>query len=314
MGYEGLYQVSIDGDVKSLERIDSNGHPVKEKILKPGINNCNYLSVSLSKDGKGKKYLVHRLVAETWLKNPDNLPEVNHIDENPLNNNVENLKWSTQKESNNRETAIQRTVERRPQRRGRPIQIIDPDTGNVIGEYPSAKVAEKYGFWGKSISDCCKGVKKTYRGLVWRYKKEQPVVAVNKTEKAVSKALTNGKTSKAVVALDPKTGIVVAEFPSTREAQRRGFNASTISACCRGKLKTHHGLVWRYAGEPYIPEHNLVVALDKQGRVVHVFPSTMEAGKHGFNEYAVKCCCEGRRKTHRKLVWQYKDDFLKRVC
>lgn len=120
--------------------------------------------------------------------------------------------------------------------------------------------------------------------------------------------------SKPVQAIDSKTGVVIVEFPSMIEAQRHGYSVVCISLCCNGKLKTHHGLVWRYAGDPYIPEHNLVVALDKQGRVVHVFPSTMEAGKHGFNEYAVKCCCEGRRKTHRKLVWQYKDDFLKRVC
>ena len=90
-GYEGLYQISNKGRVKSL----GNNKTKKEKILKP--RKCNgYFSVRLCKKGeKPKPFDIHRLVAEHFLPNPDNLPVVNHKDENKLNNNVENLEWCT---------------------------------------------------------------------------------------------------------------------------------------------------------------------------------------------------------------------------
>lgn len=80
----GRYQVSNLGRVKSLI-----GH---EKILKPEIR-TGYYAVNLSKNNKQKSKRIHRLVAETFIPNPDNLPQVNHKDENKLNNNVANLEW-----------------------------------------------------------------------------------------------------------------------------------------------------------------------------------------------------------------------------
>lgn len=96
-GFEGLYQISTFGRVKSLPKYTySRGYPQlrKEKILKPGYTGKNrcYATVILN-DGKG--YKVHRLVAEAFIPNPNNLPCVNHKDENPLNNRVDNLEWCT---------------------------------------------------------------------------------------------------------------------------------------------------------------------------------------------------------------------------
>ena len=91
--YTGLYQVSNLGRVRSL----GNDKTRKERILKPKINNKGYLQVILCKNGKVKTFLVHRLVATAFIPNPDNLPVVNHRDENPLNNCVDNLEWCTQK-------------------------------------------------------------------------------------------------------------------------------------------------------------------------------------------------------------------------
>ena len=83
-GYEGLYQVSNLGRVKSL-------HHNKEKILKGSYANKGYHLISLSKEGTQKRYLVHRLVATAFIPNPYKLECVNHKDENPRNNNVNNL-------------------------------------------------------------------------------------------------------------------------------------------------------------------------------------------------------------------------------
>ena len=100
-GFEGYYEVSNKGEVKALERLVlNNGSPQHkhERILKQG-NSGKYKTVSLCKDGKVYAKTVHRLVAETFIPNPDNKPNVDHIDTNPLNNNVENLRWVTQKEN-----------------------------------------------------------------------------------------------------------------------------------------------------------------------------------------------------------------------
>lgn len=90
-GYEGIYQVSNLGKVRSFSRKYAN-YGNEAKILK-GLNNKGYLRVSLSKNGKCKMFSIHRLVAETFIPNPNNYSCVNHKDENPLNNNVKNLEW-----------------------------------------------------------------------------------------------------------------------------------------------------------------------------------------------------------------------------
>ena len=92
-GYENLYQISNKGRVKSLPR---NGTSKFEKILVPHKDSNGSYNVSLSKEGKRKIVYIHRLVAEAFLPNPDNLPEVYHIDCNPANNDVTNLYWCTQ--------------------------------------------------------------------------------------------------------------------------------------------------------------------------------------------------------------------------
>lgn len=91
-GYEGLYQVSNLGHVRSLKY-------GKERVLKEGTDRDGYLHVGLCLNCCQKTYKVHRLVADVFISNPNNLPQVNHIDGNKTNNNVENLEWCTQKQN-----------------------------------------------------------------------------------------------------------------------------------------------------------------------------------------------------------------------
>ena len=99
IGYEGLYEVSSYRRVRSLNRYVeySNGRIClhKGKVLSPAKNRYGYLAVVLSCNGKQKTITVHRLVAQAFLLNPDNLPEVNHLDEDKTNNSVDNLEWCT---------------------------------------------------------------------------------------------------------------------------------------------------------------------------------------------------------------------------
>lgn len=100
IGYEGLYQVSNFGRVKSLPKGDGNGY--RERILIQEIvhkNHTNYRRVTLSKNGKTKRFQVHRLVGIHFIKNDKNKPQINHLDNNGENNHYLNLEWATANEN-----------------------------------------------------------------------------------------------------------------------------------------------------------------------------------------------------------------------
>lgn len=100
--YENLYEVSNLGRIKSLEKFVNKGkchRGWKEHYAKQAVDGCGYLRTNLSKNGKPKTVKVHRMVAETFIPNPNNLPQVNHKDGNKQNNCVDNLEWCTNSEN-----------------------------------------------------------------------------------------------------------------------------------------------------------------------------------------------------------------------
>lgn len=92
-GYEGFYQVSNHGRVKSLARKNAVGHNLKEKVL--SSSGTTYIHVALCKNGNKFPIGMHQLVAKAFIPNPNNLPFINHIDSDPTNNHVSNLEWCT---------------------------------------------------------------------------------------------------------------------------------------------------------------------------------------------------------------------------
>ena len=98
-GYEGRYQASEAGEIKSLFWVTAHGRKKQGRTLKQDMDKKGYRRVNLFKDNNHKLYLVSRLVAETFIPNHENKPEVNHIDGNPSNNRVNNLEWSTRQEN-----------------------------------------------------------------------------------------------------------------------------------------------------------------------------------------------------------------------
>ena len=173
-GYEGLYQVSDLGRIKSIGRTIeyANGtlHPYQEKIRKNNTHKNGYKNVDLWKEGKAKTFKVHRLVAQAFVPNPNNLPEVNHIDENKENNKASNLEWVTAEYNTNYGTRGKRAGEKRK----KPVLQFALD-GNFIKEHTSAKEAAKQ-FGNKHIAmqigECCRGTQKTAHGFKWRFKEE----------------------------------------------------------------------------------------------------------------------------------------------
>lgn len=96
-GYEGIYQISNYGEVLRLSSYDSRNHLRNKRILKQRKNADGYMQVGLHKNGQEKKFLIHRLVAENFIDNPNEYLEINHKDENKQNNSVINLEWCNRK-------------------------------------------------------------------------------------------------------------------------------------------------------------------------------------------------------------------------
>ena len=155
-GYEDLYQVSNLGRVKSLNYI----HSGTEKILSPKTNNNGYLSVLLSKNCVKKMYLVHRLVAQAFILNPNSLPQVNHINENKTDNRVVNLEWCTASYNINYGNRIKKT--------SRPVKQLTLD-GTLVAIWPSAQEAQRNGFNQSTICKCCIGLINKHKGYKWQY-------------------------------------------------------------------------------------------------------------------------------------------------
>ena len=192
MGYEGYYQVSNMGRVKSLERkckCRSNGiKTIHCKILTPGVDK-GYLKVNLLKEGKQKQYTVHRLVATAFLPNENNYPYINHKDENPSNNRVDNLEWCTPKYNSNYGTLKERmsetmkgkyTGEKHPmygkqhkeeskkkmsERKNKPVICIT--TGEIFKSVKEA--SEITGINLSNISACCMNKRQSAGKLKWKF-------------------------------------------------------------------------------------------------------------------------------------------------
>lgn len=109
-GYEGLYQVSNMGKVRSVDRIDCTGHRLNGKILRPRMNSGGYLLVNLHNEGEQKTFTVHRLVAQAFIPNPEGLPQINHKDEDKTNNIVDNIEYCDRKYNCNYGTRNERVA------------------------------------------------------------------------------------------------------------------------------------------------------------------------------------------------------------
>lgn len=160
VGYEGLYQISRNGVIRSLDKylpMPNGGEKlVKGKILKPVYDRDGYVNVKLSKNGNIKKYQIHRLVAQAFIPNPDNLPVINHINEIKDDNRVENLEWCTAQYNSAyslSKSIIQCNLNYEPIKQWK--SIIDAE--------------RELNIHSTAIVRCCRGKSYTAGGYKWQY-------------------------------------------------------------------------------------------------------------------------------------------------
>lgn len=161
--FVGQYEASSLGNIRSVPRIVKNGINTVRSVntyvvLKAGVKNNGYLQVVL---GRGKNRYVHRLVAETFIENPNNLPEVDHVNGDRADNRVSNLRWVTR--SDNNLNPIHR------EKKSKKVQQIDINTKTVIKEWASISEAEKT-LNIRHISSVCSGKRKKCGGYTWKLK------------------------------------------------------------------------------------------------------------------------------------------------
>lgn len=241
VGYEGLYQVSNHGRVKSLNYQGKKG---KEGMIKLIKKKGGYLGVALTKNKKIRHLRVHRLVAEAFISNPNNYPIVNHKDENPSNNHVSNLEWCTIKYNNcygkAREKAV-KTYKKNHKEGKHNICARKGKEHHMYGKHLSQEVKEK-------ISRALKGTRTGADNPMYGKKgKDNPLYGRKfSEEEKIKMKLYEG--SKVICVT---TGEV---FKSISEAGRKTkIDRTSISNCCRGRGKsagkhpvTGEKLVWEY--------------------------------------------------------------------
>lgn len=176
-GYEGLYMVSNYGRVKSLPRVYRSGRShslikmTEERLLSIDQGKNGYISVALTKNANTKRFLVHRLVAQAFIQNPDNLPCINHLDRDRSNNSVDNLEWCTQQQ-NLLYPPTRKAISASQTNGGHSKSVIQYTLdGEFVQEWPSTReIQRKLGYFQTNISSCCLGKYKQAYGYLWRYK------------------------------------------------------------------------------------------------------------------------------------------------
>ena len=218
--YEGKYKASNLGRIKSL---NFNGTG-KEKIMKLRTGNRYYM-IALWKNGIRKDYLLHRIVAETFIPNPENKPFINHKDENCFNNSINNLMWCTHKENMNWGTRNER--------------ISKANKGKVIPKNIREKISKSNK--GKKISEEQKEYLRKIRTgikLTEEHKKKISISNKGKTAKKVNQYDLDGNFIK-------QWDCIMDFYKSINKSEK----SSSVSSCCSGKYKTAFGYKWKYADE-----------------------------------------------------------------
>lgn len=245
-GYEGLYWITNTGRVISAERYDrfNRKHGGEMTLKQAGRGYC---FVFLFKDGKRKQRYIHRLVAQAFIPNPDNKPEVDHIDNDITNNIVSNLRWVTHKENQNNEITRTKMLEDTSKfvsQKGadnpfsRKVRMYSLE-GELLRTFDCLQDAARFaGVTDANIGKVCRGERFSSGGYIWAYEGEAKMKI--KSEPRIH-------TNKRPIQQFTPEGVFVAEYDSVKEAaDALGILACNIVHNANGDGKTYKGYKWRY--------------------------------------------------------------------
>ena len=250
-GYEGRYRISNKGNIYSY---------LSKKIMKPSLSSTGYLHIQLYGTNGSSVRLVHKLVAETFLQNPDNKPEVNHKDGNKANNKMENLEKKTKSE--NQIHAIKHGL-----RKSSPLEGVfgadNPNSKRILqynlnGEFIKmwdsiSQASKAIGCSESTLASCLHGRIKSCKGFMWKYYDVEIVqnippinrkIANNRGHRGPQK---NKRACRKIVQCTPD-GKFVKEWNSYIElVSETGYDNGNIYACINGRRKSSYGYVWKYS-------------------------------------------------------------------
>ncbi len=346
--FEGIYEISSDGDIKRLERvtIDVNGRHLHydEKIIKPSVDKNGYLTVRLVQEsGFVITRLVHVLVAMTFIPNTNNLPCVNHKDENKLNPKVSNLEWCSYSYNNTYGTVLERRKAlpsttspenslsiatnyqtngvvfediSEPKKRHQKFVVLIDENGKEIRRYKSVSEAGRENGFDRHLfsrTETKDGVKIIKNKIFIVEEKENEYIPKGKKGKRPD---ISAKLAKKVCQYN-KNGTYIQTFDSVKLAAEYLGNSnksSDIVNCCNGKLKSAHGFLWQYDGyEPPQPfEHKTKKKIEQfsfDGKLIATHESIADAIKH-LGKGTPTCIgnnLAGRSHSAYGYVWKYAD-------
>lgn len=207
---------------------------VTQKFKKPQQYKNGYLFVSLYQNGRNKIFLIHRLVAEAFLPNPENKPCVGHWDCIRTNNNVENLYWCSQKENMNN------TITKKNISKSRQGYTPSEETKKKMSESASKRVGELNSFYGKKHTDQFKKESSD------RMKKKISTNLEYKKKMDDARIISHCKLFKPKDQIDPITGEIIKTWYDYVEFSKSEYNSKCVRRCCEGERKTYKGFIWKY--------------------------------------------------------------------
>lgn len=245
LGYEGLYEVSNYGRIKSLHRfvgykINGKYRVVKQRILSQHLQN-DYLHCILSKNNIKETPSVARTVAIAFLDNPQNKPTVNHKNRNKLDNSLSNLEWATHKEQTLHILEFGGRDTKRGEEHWKTKTVYQYDiNGKLLNTYVSlVEAAKSVNRSVTTICDACIGKINSCAGYIWSYSK------INELE-FVGARIGNSTKPKPVIKKS-LSGLIVGEYKNTKDAARENrHDASGIMNACLGNIKSYKGYIWEY--------------------------------------------------------------------
>ena len=290
----------------------------KARIMRLTLSPLGYYHTRISINGTLTDVRINRLVAEAFIPNPDNLPHVNHKNEDTTDNRMENLEWCTPEYNNNYGTARKRLIATRIKKdseKWRTIKQFSLD-GRLIRSFKYKSLLEKAGFDYYAIDKCCHHIVPSAFGYIWRYN-DDPFSSDFKV-RTIDDRNELGQVAPTPVIQYDLNGNPIKEYPSMTEAAiAMNGNTTTIGLCCNGRNQRAYDYMWRRKGEPAPqPYKNRnkrpVIQLTLDGQLVREYSSLMEASEI-FNGDKKKWtsiwdCCAGKAKTYKGFIWKYKTE------